>query len=511
MMHGAMIGNVALVVIVVLLQGGGRYVGRFLARHHASQPDERAHEIDTRHVTRALKGRLQPAAETTFTRGALASIQWALDAVCGESTLLSSVLTSFSLLLMPTIAVAIGALFGSSSPGPGVVLAAVVTLVLWVGFPLYLSYVLLVRYRPMPLITVRERKRSVRRDTFMDGRHPNTAAATIRQKDHRGARRTVGHSGGGAGEVSGADAKATWWLSRWCVDAMLPDARWRLVSSTSLFSGPRNFRAHDSDDIRDKSHRLGRVMFSEYGILFDGFYSSRYWYFTVEFALAMATGVVVGASFAVTLLSSGDDAPSLSVCRTVQWCGGVLAALALLEMVLCGALKPHLVRWERWSTIIVALLTASSELAAIVDADGDGTISSAIAISATIVQLLSFLTALVNVALGHRPWRRLSGLTGASAIDPPSSPTTTEPISTKPSTRRQVLRAVVAAPPASGNGAVLSRKDRSMWNRRRSTASVESNLQHLIKSICEAASGLNGIEHTNTLLTARTVNRGRKM
>jgi hypothetical protein len=258
-------------------------------------------------------------------------------------------------------------------------------------------------------------------------------------------------------------------------------------------------------------------MFSEYGILFDGFYSSRYWYFPVEFAVAMATGVVVGASFAVTLHSSGgggaddaDDASSLSVCRAVQWCGGVLAALALLEMMLCGALKPHLVRWERWSTMIVALLTASSELAAVVDADGDGTISSAIAISATIVQLLSFLTALVNIALGHRPWRRLSGLTGASAIAPPSSPTITEPISTKPSTRRQVFRAVVAAPPASGSGAALGRNDRSMWNRRRSTSSVESNLQHLIKSICEAASGSNGIEHKNTLLMARTVNRGRK-
>ena len=122
----------------------------------------------------------------------------------------------------------------------------------------------------------------------------------------------------------------------------------------------------------------------QYGIVIEA--HNRRWYFLVEQSLAAAGGVVLGASWVA------DDA-----CSAAVWGTSFTMPLAVVEMILCVWLRPHVARLEAGVIILVCLLSIVVHILILVglDAEAGGV--------ATVSSALTYVPMLMGVVLVARP------------------------------------------------------------------------------------------------------------
>ncbi|CUG89005.1 membrane-associated protein, putative [Bodo saltans] len=86
---------------------------------------------------------------------------------------------------------------------------------------------------------------------------------------------------------------------------------------------------------------------AQLGPTFRGFRGGRHWYFIVDAALAVLTGVFVGAA---------ESVESADACDAAVWGTACVGAVALASFVLIGGLRPFVVRFELFVSLCVSLL-----------------------------------------------------------------------------------------------------------------------------------------------------------
>ncbi|CUG80597.1 membrane-associated protein, putative [Bodo saltans] len=119
------------------------------------------------------------------------------------------------------------------------------------------------------------------------------------------------------------------------------------------------------------------------GPTFRGFRGGRHWYFIVDAALAVLTGIFVGAAESVEIADA---------CDAAVWGTACVAAIAVASIVLIVALRPFVVRSELYSSLCVSLLAVvAGALMLASDVEASGVVS----LLASVLGLLPPIAALL--------------------------------------------------------------------------------------------------------------------
>lgn len=270
-------------------------------------------------------------------------MQWAFD-VLPSAGLPGSIAVPFGTLLQPSVAACVALMmmatlgldggdsqrshFSSTQP----VLCGALMLVLWLVFPLLCCHEVLWRGRVRAAGKVRFVLRSV------------SVVPALRRHRRAGSR----------GEAK-LQTSLCGFLRRIAVVAvstsnnlMKPLERWVPRSSVSLRG--------------TAGRRVADCLLRNMEAVFGGYVHQREWYFVVDWAFAIASGVVLGASEAMSVITLGESEGVASACDIFHWSTGASIALGALYVVLCAWLRPLTVKLEQWTGVVLCAVGVLCEV-----------------------------------------------------------------------------------------------------------------------------------------------------
>jgi hypothetical protein len=130
---------------------------------------------------------------------------------------------------------------------------------------------------------------------------------------------------------------------------------------------------------------------------FEGLRGRREWFFSVDFTCLLLTGSLVGASYA---------APDSASCDALVWAGSCVALVAVLQVVLCGALRPFATPIDNIACGLVTSIAFASEVISLTADDSDDATADAASTLALIGTIVQLLPAVITTVYGWK-WKLL--------------------------------------------------------------------------------------------------------